>query len=151
MGSVSCFFIIAVYLCLKGVIIRSAAQSKGGVQCMECSFKKLHDRTALKVSYQGNIRVWTNGGCCRWFFKFNDYECSGPMTIDSVLYNGWPSGNPNIHRHHSIEGYCENLPRGTVHVELWVGKCRTGPRLGNAYTGHSSVSRIMIEEVPPSQ
>lgn len=117
----------------------------------ECSFKKLHDRTALKVSYQGNIRVWTNGGCCRWFFKFNDYECSGPMTIDSVLYNGWPSGNPNIHRHHSIEGYCENLPRGTVRVELWVGKCRTGPRLGNAYTGHSSVSRIMIEEVPPSQ
>ena len=52
--------------------------------------------------------------------------------------------------HLFFEGYCENLARGTVSVELWVGKC---PResLGNAYTGWNSVSRIMIEEVPPSQ
>ena len=86
------------------------------------------------------------------FFKFNDYECSGPMTIDSVLYTSWPSGRvPNIHRHHSIEGYCESLPRGTVRIALWVGRCRAKETLGSNYTGHSSVSRIMIEEVPPSQ
>jgi len=49
-----------------------------------------------------------------------------------------------------FEGYCENLARGTVSVELWVGKC-SGNTQGDAYTGWNSVSRIMIEEVPPSQ
>ena len=82
---------------------------------------------------------------------FNGNECSGPLTIDSVLYTNWyVSKIPNILRHHSFEGYCENLARGTVSVELWVGKC-SGYSLGDAETGFNSVSRIMIEEVPPSQ
>ena len=72
------------------------------------------------------------------------------MTIDSVTYNGWPGGLSNILRPHFFEGFCENLARGTVSVELWVGKC-PGNTPGNAYTGWDSVSRIMIEEVPPSQ
>ncbi|KAL9982222.1 hypothetical protein ACROYT_G011036 [Oculina patagonica] len=118
--------------------------------CKECSFNKLLNNTALKVSYQGNIRVYTNGACDRWYFKFNGNECSGPMTIDSVLYNGWPVGVANILHPHFFEGYCENLAQGTVTVEFWVGKC-SGQPLGNAYTGYKSVSRIMIEEVPPSQ
>ena len=72
------------------------------------------------------------------------------MTIDSVTYNSWKGGYSNIHRNHFFEGYCENLARGTVSVELWVGKC-SWTTLGDAYTGWDSVSRIMIEEVPPSQ
>ena len=116
----------------------------------ECSFNKLHSNTALKVSYQGNIRVESDATCNRWYFKFNGNECSGPMTIDSVLYTNWAGGTSNILRHHSFEGYCENLARGTVRVELWVGKCHRETQ-GNAYTGWNSVSRIMIEEVPPSQ
>ena len=63
------------------------------------------------------------------------------MPIESVLYTDWIGGIPNIHRHHSLEGYCENLPRGTVNVELSVGKC-SGEKLGNAYTGWYLVSRI---------
>ncbi|XP_078342237.1 uncharacterized protein LOC144628057 isoform X2 [Oculina patagonica] len=116
----------------------------------ECSFNKIHSNTALKVSYQGNIRVHSNYACNRWYFKFNGNECSGPMTIESVLYNDWESGNPHTLRHHSFEGFCENLARGTVRVELWVGKC-SGETQGDADTGWNSVSRIMIEEVPPSQ
>ena len=116
----------------------------------ECSFNKLYSNTALKVSYQGNIRVYTIAACNRWYFKFNGNECSGPMTIDSILYNRWAGGLSNIHRHHSFEGYCENLARGTVRVELWVGKCPYYTQ-GDAHTGWNSVSRIMIEEVPPSQ
>ena len=115
----------------------------------ECSFNKLHDNTALKVSYQGNVLVHANRGCNRWYFKFNGNECSGPLSIDSVVYNRWAGGISTIHRNHFIEGYCENLARGTVSVELWVGRC-SGYE-GNAYTGWNSVSRIMIEEVPPSQ
>ena len=111
----------------------------------------MHSNTALKVSYQGNILVQTDQGCNRWYFKFNGNECSGAMTIDSVTYNWWPEGGlASIHRNHFFEGYCESLARGTVSVELWVGKC-SGEPLGNAWTGWKSVSRIMIEEVPPSQ
>ena len=117
----------------------------------ECSFNKLEGDTALKVAFQGNMRVWGSGvKCNRWYFKFNGNECSGPMTIEAVVYNGWSSGNPNLHHHRSFEGYCENLPRGVIDVELWVGWCSGQPR-GDADTGWISVSRIMIEEVPRSQ
>ena len=116
----------------------------------ECSFNKFYDNTALKVSFQGNIQNYNVKACNRWYFTFNGNECSGPMTIDSVLYTDWNGGISNIHRHHSFEGYCENLARGTVRVELWTGKY-SGYPLGNAFTGWNSVSRIMIEEVPPSQ
>ena len=116
----------------------------------ECSFNKLYDNTALRVSYQGNTQVYSNGKCNRWYFKFNGSECSGPLPIDSVVYHNWFGKLAHNYRNHFFEGYCENLARGTVSVELWIGKC-SSEALGNAYTGLISVSRIMIEEVPPSQ
>ena len=88
--------------------------------------------------------------CNRWYFKFNGNECSGPMTIDAVVYNNWPSGNPELLHHRSFEGFCENIPQGVARVELWVGKCSSEP-LGDAHTGWNSVSRIMIEEVSRPQ
>ena len=94
----------------------------------------------------------TSDRCNRWFFKFNGNECSGPMTIEAVVYNGWPSaaGNPNLLHHRSFEGYCENIPQGAVIVELWVGQCGSYT-LGDANTGWIAVSRIIIEEVPRPQ
>ena len=65
----------------------------------------------------------TSDKCNRWYFKFNGNECSGLMTIEAVVYNYWPSGNPNLLHHRSFGGYCENIPQGVVRVELWVGKC----------------------------
>ena len=97
------------------------------------------------------MRVTGSNKCNRWFFKFNGNECSGPMTIEAVVYNSWPSGSPELLHHRSFEGYCENILQGTVRVELWVGSCPSGHTLGDAYTGWSSVSRIMIEEVSRPQ
>ena len=116
----------------------------------KCSFNKLHDNTALRVSYQGNVLVNGDDVCNRWYFKFNGNECSGPLSIESVVYYNWLNEVSIILRSHFFEGYCENLARGTVSVELWVGKC-PNTSMGDAYTGWNSVSRIMIEEVPPSQ
>ena len=116
-----------------------------------CSFNKLEGDTALKVAFQGVMRVYgTSTKCNRWYFKFNGNECSGPMTIEAVVYNNWPSGSPNLLHHRSFEGYCENVPPGATNVELWVGSC-SGYTPGDAETGWQSVSRIMIEEVPRSQ
>ncbi|PFX15130.1 Collagen triple helix repeat-containing protein 1, partial [Stylophora pistillata] len=98
----------------------------------ECSFNKLHQNTALKVSYQGNIRLHnSNVKCKRWYFKFNGNECSGPLPIDSVLFTSSSySSTSNIHRPHFFEGFCENLPQETIRIELWVGKCSGGWTLG---------------------
>ena len=93
----------------------------------------------------------TSAKCNRWFFKFNGNECSGPMTIDVVVYKYWPSGSPNLLHHRSFEGYCENIPQGRVTVELWVGQCNGSYKLGDAHTGWESVFRIMIEEVSRAQ
>ena len=114
-------------------------------------FNILQSNSALRVSFQGNMKVQGNyEKCNRWYFKFNGNECSGPMTIEAVVYNYWPSGNPNLLHHRSFEGYCESITQAAVRVELWVGKC-SGITLGNAYTGWNSVSRIMIEEVSRPQ
>ncbi|XP_066030720.1 collagen triple helix repeat-containing protein 1-like [Pocillopora verrucosa] len=150
----------------KGEIVNSAVSQTNWKQCVwkhlnddrdsgkikDCSINKLHSDTAIKVSFQGNMRVYgTSRKCNRWFFKFNGNECSGPMTIEAAVYNYWPSGNPELLHHRSFEGYCENIPQGRVTVELWVGKCPSGHTLGDAYTGWQSVSRIMIEEVSRAQ
>ena len=100
------------------------------------------------MAYGGNLRINCGGGCCsRWFFTFNDRECTGPMTIDAVYYT---RASNNIHRHRQIEGYCENIPAGDVRVGFHVGKC-SGYGVADAYSGWNSVSRILIAEMPPAQ
>ena len=117
----------------------------------DCAFNKLQSNSALRVSFQGNMRVYGNVRCNRWYFKFNGNECSGPMTIEAAVLNIWSSVNRyELYHHRSFEGYCENIPQGAVRVELWVGKC-SGQTLGDADTGWISVSRIMIEEVSRPQ
>ena len=117
----------------------------------DCAFNKLQSNSALRVSFQGNTRVYSHRKCNRWYFKFNGNECSGPMTIEALLFNAWPSGSiSDLLFYRSFEGYCENIPQGRVRVQLWVGQCDSYP-LGNAYTGWGSVSRIIIEEVSRPQ
>ncbi|CAH3152327.1 unnamed protein product [Porites lobata] len=133
----------------KQCVWKSGSGTDNG-KIKDCTFNKLKSDTALKVSFQGNMRIYGDNKCNRWYFKFNGNECSGTMTIEAVVYNDWSSGNPNLHHHRSFEGYCENISQGAVRVELWVGQC-SGYTLGNAHTGWNSVSRIMIEEVSRPQ
>ena len=60
------------------------------------------------------------------------------------------AGTQNLHRHRHIEGYCNQVPKGHVRVGFWVGKCASYRNV-DARTGWNSVSRIVIEEVPPPQ
>ncbi|CAH3183325.1 unnamed protein product [Porites lobata] len=133
----------------KQCVWKSYSDTDNG-KIKDCAFNKLQSNSALRVSFQGNMRVQGNDKCNRWYFKFNGNECSGPMTIEAAVYNNWSSGNPNLLHHRSFEGYCENISQGAVRVELWVGQC-SGNNLGNAYTGWNSVSLIMIEEVSRPQ
>ena len=97
------------------------------------------------------MRVGSTGvKCNRWYFKFNNKECSGPMTIEAVVYNSMVKYHNLLH-HRSFEGYCENIPQGAVRVELWIGQCLSYQALGDAVSAWISVSRIMIEEVSRPQ
>ena len=72
------------------------------------------------------------------------------MAIDGVFYLWKGAGTQNLYRHRHIEGYCNQVPKGRVRVGFWVGNCAS---YGNADAGSgwNSVSRIVIEEVPPPQ
>lgn len=98
--------------------------------------------------YGGNLRIMGCTRCCkRWYFTFNQKECYGPLPIDGVFYM---SIDNNIHRHRQIEGYCTNIPAGEVRVGFNVGNCNAYGD-ADAHSGWRSVSRIVIEEVPPQQ
>ena len=116
-----------------------------------CAFHKCHSNTLLHVYYSGNIRISGCSQCCnRWYFTFNNAECSSPGAIDAALYQAH-AGDLNKHEHGHIEGYCGGIPAGNVEVKINVGECvGTGQALGNAYTGFGSTSRIFVEEVSPS-
>lgn len=119
----------------------------------DCVFKKLVDKTALKVEYNGDYRVAFCLSCCkRWYFTFNGVECRKPLPIDAVAHIASNHGkrDTNIHRTTQFGGYCEGIPKGTVRVGINVGNCARY-KSADAYTGWNSVTRIMIEEVPPSQ
>jgi len=120
----------------------------------ECVFKKMSDKTALRVYWAGNLRISGCDSCCRrWYFTFNGAECSAPAAIDGVVYMEYGTGGKyykNLHRPRHIEGVCEKLHKGTVRVGFWVGNC-AGYGSADAYTGWNSVSRIYVEEIPPPQ
>jgi len=114
----------------------------------DCLFNKTKDETALRVVYQSNFYVRGNIVCKRWFVTFNGAECSGPLPIDAVWWIR--KIDQDNHKSGSIEGYCENIHKGKIRVGINIGNC---PGYGNSdgYTGWNSASRLIIEEVPPSQ
>ena len=56
----------------------------------------------------------------------------------------------NPHRHRQIEGFCENIPSGSIRVAVHVGNCQSYGSSDRG-SGWNSVSRIMIEEYPQWQ
>ncbi|CAB4017752.1 Hypothetical predicted protein [Paramuricea clavata] len=129
---------------------RSDGKDNGLIQ--ECLFNKKHHDSSLKVSYGGNLRIYNCNSCCkRWYFTFNGAECKKPLAIDGVFYMArGAGGHGDIHRHRYIEGYCNKIPIGIVRVGFWVGNCN-GYGNADAHSGWNSISRIVIEEVPPAQ
>ena len=113
-----------------------------------CIFNKKYDNTSLRVFYDGNLRSYGSSACSRWYFTFNGAECIKPATIEGVIWVS--SSSYYTYRPSRIEGYCNQVPKGQVRVGFFIGKC---PGVGNTggSTGWNSVSRIVIEEVPPPE
>ena len=114
-----------------------------------CSFNKTYDNTSLRVFYEGVFRSYGSNVCNRWYFTFDGAECKKPATIEGAVYVD--STKEYSYRHRHIEGYCNQVPKGHIRVGFWIGKCESGHSLGDGHTGWQSMSRIVIEEVPPPQ
>ncbi|XP_028406113.1 collagen triple helix repeat-containing protein 1-like isoform X2 [Dendronephthya gigantea] len=110
-----------------------------------CTYTKRESHTSLRVTFNGAMRViGCSGGCCRrWFLTINGQECRNPATIDTSIY---ATGAVNRHSPKTLDGFCNEIPRGQVTVGISIGTC-PGAKAGDAYTGWYSVSRIIIEEV----
>lgn len=119
----------------------------------ECLFRKKASRTALRVYWNGVLRISNCNSCCkRWYFTFNGAECSSPSAIDGIVYmrKGAGSHIKDLHRVRHIEGHCVGHVKGPVRVGFNIGNC-AGYGNADGYTGWNSVSRIFVEEVPPPQ
>ncbi|XP_077982790.1 collagen triple helix repeat-containing protein 1-like [Glandiceps talaboti] len=111
----------------------------------ECPFNKMFSDTALRVVWNGNLRVLSSTGACnRWSFTFNGNECSDPLPIDTAIYN---HQSVNSLRASQVEGLCYGIPAGAVKLEFRVGDCQSSHSSGDAYTGWNSASRIIVEEI----
>ena len=89
----------------------------------------------------------------RWFFTFNDTECSAPLPIEGIVYmatGAHPNPVKDLHRVRHIEGVCNEHTAGNVRIGFHVGNC-PGVTGADAHTGWNSVSRIYVEEVPAPQ
>ena len=104
------------------------------------------------MTYQGDLRIIGCGSpfcCSRWYITINGKECSSPAPVDGLIL---ADITINIHRPATLDGFCENIPKGRVTVGLSIGECRNQAyRSGDALTGWDTVSRLIIEEVPPLQ
>ncbi|XP_077996809.1 collagen triple helix repeat-containing protein 1-like [Glandiceps talaboti] len=114
-----------------------------------CSFTKQNDSSALFVQYNAVMRICCCHGCCmRWYFTFNGAECTGPQKIEGVVYMANFNG-ADLHRYRKVQGYCTNLAKGEYNIQINIGTC-SGYGSYDGYSGWNSVSRVIIEEVPPS-
>jgi hypothetical protein len=118
----------------------------------EVVFIKKSDETLLRVTWHGDIRIQGCTNCCRrWYFTIDGKECSSPQSIDGIVYQ---NNNINIHRPATIGGICESvksghsISAGTRRIQYRVGQCPSYGPTFDAYTGWSSVSRIIVEELP---
>jgi hypothetical protein len=73
------------------------------------------------------------------------------LSLATVIYaNGVSS--LNLHRPGTLDGFCNNIPKGKVTVGLSVGNCKNWSHdEGDAYTCWNSVCRLIIEEIPSMQ
>jgi hypothetical protein len=125
-----------------------------------CDFQKAHSNSALRVTYQGDLRVvsCSNGKCCRrWLITIKGKGCSSPAPIDAVIagYSYLCKWSQAVWTfivlvHWTASAFCNNIPKGKFTVGLSVGNCKNWSHdEGNAYTCWNSVCRLIIEEISP--
>ena len=117
-----------------------------------CFINKKQNDTWLKITWDGNLRIWCTFCCMRWYFTVDGDECSDPAPIDTIVFQ---QQTLHIIRQTGFSGVCKMaglrpLKAGPKRIQLKLMECRGfGGYFYDSYTGFNSASRIIVEEVPP--
>ena len=77
---------------------------EGALNSTSCTGSKRSDDSAVRVTFNGNLRVTDCHDCCvRWFVTLNGEECTDPAPIEAVVYSA-DAEQVNIHRSSTITG-----------------------------------------------
>ena len=77
---------------------------EGTLEETTCFFNKTSSDSAVKVSFNGNLRITNCEDCCmRWFITINGSECVSPAPIEAVIYST-NARTINVHRGSTIAG-----------------------------------------------
>eukprot|EP00163_Fabomonas_tropica_P033747 TRINITY_DN903_c0_g1_i2.p1 TRINITY_DN903_c0_g1~~TRINITY_DN903_c0_g1_i2.p1 ORF type:complete len:174 (+),score=44.48 TRINITY_DN903_c0_g1_i2:298-819(+) len=104
------------------------------------NFKKQHDATGLKVTWNDNIRVHP-AGACKWYLLFNGHQCPR-MRLEYSKY-GSGSYYTNTHFPHTLTGTCFGLSKGNWQVRPYVNRWYGG----YCWTGWYTSQQLEVEEV----
>ncbi len=98
---------------------------EGALQETACLFNKTSSDTAVKVSFNGNLRMTNCEDCCmRWFVTINGSKCVSPAPIEAVIYST-NARTINVHRGSTIAGE-HNIDSGLTQSGVTVSS-RVGP------------------------
>ena len=121
-------------------------------ELMRMSFNKRRSDTYLRLTWSSNLRQYKQQACSQWYFKINGKECTSPAPVDGNVYQEIAA---NTHRHGTIVGVCRatsagTFPSGSHQISMNVRGC-PGWTVGDADTGWSSTTTMIVEELCPPQ
>ena len=89
--------------------ISTGGLDEGALEDTACLLNKSSSDSAVKVSFNGNIRITNCEDCCmRWYVTLNGSECVSPAPIEAVIYST-NARTINVHRGSTIAGKCSLL------------------------------------------
>ncbi|XP_013405851.1 collagen triple helix repeat-containing protein 1-like [Lingula anatina] len=114
------------------------------------TYNKKSSISGLKVLWSGNAQeLGVPYGCSRWYFTFNDNECSNPGKIESIKFNVYYEALNEVvyfNNPFTVQGTCQGISAGDVTVTLKVGLCGLNYVGQETLTSWGTKTSLMIEE-----
>ncbi|XP_013417808.1 collagen triple helix repeat-containing protein 1-like [Lingula anatina] len=112
------------------------------------TYSKKFGASGLNVLWSGSAQeMYAPYGCSRWYFTFNDSECSNPGKIESIKLNRYYESNKVVYYNSpfTVQGTCQGISAGDVTVALKVGSC-ANYSAQETLTSWGTKTSLMIEE-----
>jgi hypothetical protein len=125
-----------------------------GATLFACNYTKVHDASALRLTWSGTLRSAYNcNACCHmWTLRVDGNECTNPGRVDAVAYTHVLQGQTtDLHHHRTFTGICQatgggNIDAGNHEIRIYIQPC-DGYGPSDGYTGWNAYARILVEEL----
>ena len=97
--------------------ITGGGLDEGALEETTCLFNKTSSDSAVKISFNGNLRITNCEDCCmRWFITINGSECVSPAPIEAIIYSS-NARTINVHRGSTRAG--ERSRNDSCRADAW--------------------------------